>query len=116
VVYREWTGIGGRPKLQALSFLGWIPPKDRMSLWGIGSVLVYLEGGSRDLAQTPGPDEGFFGAIYLNRRSFWVDQSALSLQERETAHMVEMSVCEQQQLKMFGQHIQHRAMTEGAVA
>jgi hypothetical protein len=30
--------------------------------------------------------------------------------------MVEMSVCEQQQLEVFGQHIQRRAMTEGAVA
>ena len=41
MVDREWIGVGARPQLQALTFLGGIPTEDRVSLWSIDRILVY---------------------------------------------------------------------------
>ena len=64
----------------------------------------------------PGVDQGFFGAVHLERRSLWIDQRALPLQEGKTPHVVQMSVREEQQLEIFGEHVELRAMTEDTVA
>ena len=50
------------------------------------------------------------------RRSLWVDQRALPLQEGKTAHVVQMPVREEQQLEIFGEHVQLGAMTQGTIA
>src|SRR5262245_39768576 len=40
MIHQEWAGIGGRPQLHALTFLGWKPAKDLMPFRSGDDVLI----------------------------------------------------------------------------
>ena len=62
-----------------------------------------------------GIDQGFFGAVDLERRSLWINQRALPLEEGKSPHVVQMSVRKEQQPEILGEHVELRSMTEDTV-